>query len=79
MAEEIRFFELNTGAKIPSVALGTFQPEILGLWPKQLLLLSRLDTDIDCASSYRNQAEIGSALKRLFDEGVVKREEVHRS
>ena len=27
MAEEIRFFQLNTGAKIPSVGLGTFQAE----------------------------------------------------
>ena len=34
MANEIRFFELNTGAKIPSVGLGTWQaqadPRVVG-------------------------------------------------
>ena len=31
---------------------------------------------IDCAHIYGNEAEIGEALKKCFDEGVVKREEV---
>lgn len=32
MATDIQFFELNTGAKIPSVALGTWQadPGVVG-------------------------------------------------
>ncbi|RYR16452.1 hypothetical protein Ahy_B04g073479 [Arachis hypogaea] len=34
MAEDIRFFELNTGAKIPSVGLGTFQAENPGALAK---------------------------------------------
>ncbi|RYR25802.1 hypothetical protein Ahy_B02g059801 isoform J [Arachis hypogaea] len=34
MAEEIRFFKLNTGAKIPSVGLGTFQAENPGALAK---------------------------------------------
>uniref|UniRef100_A0A915DXB7 NADP-dependent oxidoreductase domain-containing protein n=1 Tax=Ditylenchus dipsaci TaxID=166011 RepID=A0A915DXB7_9BILA len=31
---------------------------------------------LDCAQACENQAEIGAALKNLFDNGVVKREEV---
>ncbi|XP_057743722.1 NADPH-dependent aldo-keto reductase, chloroplastic-like [Arachis stenosperma] len=77
MAEEIRFFELNTGAKIPSVGLGTFQAENPGALAKAVTTAIKVGyRHIDCASSYGNQAEIGSALKKLFDEGVVKREEV---
>ncbi|OMO97290.1 Aldo/keto reductase [Corchorus olitorius] len=61
MADEIRFFELNTGAKIPSIGLGTYA---IGY------------RHIDCAPIYGNEKEIGFALKELFDDGVVKREDL---
>lgn len=31
---------------------------------------------IDCANDYNNEHVIGEALQELFDEGVVKREEL---
>ncbi|BAT97191.1 hypothetical protein VIGAN_09056200 [Vigna angularis var. angularis] len=59
MAKLIQFFELNTGAKIPSVGLGTWQAE-------PGIVAKTLTTAI----------EIGSALKKIFDDGVVKREDL---
>ena len=31
---------------------------------------------LDCADRYNNEGEIGTALQKLFKEGVVKREEL---
>ncbi|RYR25809.1 hypothetical protein Ahy_B02g059801 isoform B [Arachis hypogaea] len=59
MAEEIRFFKLNTGAKIPSVGLGTFQAENPGALAKAASTAIKVGYGhIDCASSYGNQVEL---------------------
>ncbi|RZC19457.1 NADPH-dependent aldo-keto reductase, chloroplastic isoform B [Glycine soja] len=71
MAKLIKFFELNTGAKIPSVGLGTWQAEP-GVVAKAVTIAIQVGyRHIDCAQAYNNQAEIGSALKKLFDEDHV--------
>ncbi|KAK7286777.1 hypothetical protein RJT34_22010 [Clitoria ternatea] len=70
--DAIRSFQLNTGAKIPSIGLGTFQTD-----PSIITVAIKAGyRHIDCASLYSNQAEIGAALKKLFDDGVVKREDL---
>ncbi|GMI71338.1 Aldo-keto reductase family 4 member C8 [Hibiscus trionum] len=72
MADEIRFFELNTGAKIPSVGFGTY-----AVTGNTLATAVKAGyRHIDCASIYGNEKEIGFALKDLFDNGVVKREDL---
>ncbi|KAL4285339.1 hypothetical protein GQ457_16G023000 [Hibiscus cannabinus] len=72
MADEIRFFELNTGAKIPSVGLGTY-----AVTGNTLAAAVKAGyRHIDCAYIYGNEKEIGFALKELFDNGVVKREDL---
>ncbi|KAK7390496.1 hypothetical protein VNO78_25803 [Psophocarpus tetragonolobus] len=76
MGKLIQFCDLNTGAKIPSVGLGTWQAEP-GVVAKAVTTAIKVGyRHIDCAQAYNNQAEIGSALKKLFDDGVVKREDL---
>ncbi|OMO97282.1 Aldo/keto reductase [Corchorus olitorius] len=76
MANEIRFFELNTGAKIPSVGLGTWQapPGLVGDAVAAAVKIGY--RHIDCAQVYGNEKEIGVVLNKLFEDGVVKREEL---
>ncbi|ERN08050.1 hypothetical protein AMTRI_Chr08g203210 [Amborella trichopoda] len=70
------FFERKTGAKIPSVGLGTWQapPGVVG--DAVTAAVKAGYRHIDCARAYDNEAEIGRALKKLFEDGVVKREEM---
>lgn len=72
MTDAISFFELNTGAKIPSIGLGTFSVDSTSI----TTAIKVGYRHIDCAEAYSNQAEIGSALKKLFESGVVKREDL---
>lgn len=76
MEEEFRFFKLNTGAKIPSLGLGTWAaaPGVVGDAIATAVKVGY--RHIDCAPMYGNEKGIGSALKKLFDDGVVKREDL---
>ncbi|KAJ8899653.1 hypothetical protein K2173_019349 [Erythroxylum novogranatense] len=76
MADEIMFFELNTGAKMPSVGLGTWQaePGVVGAAVEAAVKIGY--RHVDCAKAYNNEKEIGAVLKKLFDDGAVKREDL---
>ncbi|XP_030540478.1 NADPH-dependent aldo-keto reductase, chloroplastic-like [Rhodamnia argentea] len=76
MANAIRYFELNTGAKIPSVGLETWQSDP-GLVGNAVNIAVRHGyRHIDCAQVYANEAEIGLVFKKLWEERVVKREDL---
>ncbi|XVF55202.1 hypothetical protein PTKIN_Ptkin06aG0017900 [Pterospermum kingtungense] len=76
MADKIRFFELNTGAKIPSVGLGTYGAKHGVIQNTVITAIKVGYRHIDCASMYNNEKEIGIALKKLFNERIVKRQDI---
>lgn len=70
------YFDLNTGAKIPSVGLGTWKasPGVVG--EAVIAAVKAGYRHIDCAKVYDNEKEVGNALKTLFSTGVVQRSEM---
>ncbi|KAK3162464.1 hypothetical protein QOZ80_1BG0089850 [Eleusine coracana subsp. coracana] len=69
-------FTLNTGARIPSVGLGTYKAGPGVVADALAAAVKAGYRHIDCAPLYGNEKEIGVALKKLFDGGVVKREDL---
>ncbi|CAM0883564.1 unnamed protein product [Alopecurus aequalis] len=69
-------FTLNTGARVPSVGLGTYKAapgvvtDVVGAAVKAGY------RHIDCAPLYKNEKEIGVALKKIVDDGLVRREDL---
>ncbi|GBB89242.1 hypothetical protein RclHR1_15920004 [Rhizophagus clarus] len=65
-----------TGHPMPLVGVGMWQvpnDKATDLVIEALKLGYRL---VDCASDYGNEKEIGIALKKAFDEGIVKRQDI---
>nr|XP_029124152.1 NADPH-dependent aldo-keto reductase, chloroplastic-like [Elaeis guineensis] len=67
------YFELNTGAKIPSVGLGTWKAPAGLVGDAVITAVKAGYRHIDCSRVYENEKEVGAALKQLFSTGVVKR------
>lgn len=68
--------KLNDGNAIPALGYGTWlaQPGQVGEGLKQAVKDGY--RHLDLAKVYQNQEEIGQALKELFAEGTVKREDL---
>ncbi|KAE9603344.1 putative oxidoreductase [Lupinus albus] len=76
MGDDLRLLELKTGTHIPSVALGTWRAQP-GIVADAIATAVKVGyRHIDCAQFYGNEKEIGDGLKKLFADGVVKREDM---
>lgn len=78
-SSKVPYKTLNNGAKIPVIGLGTFgsdnyNAETIAQAVKTAIKMGY--RHIDCASVYGNEKEIGVALKDVFAEGIVKREDL---
>jgi len=73
---EVPTFTLNTGAKIPAVGLGTWQSDPGQVATSVEHALKAGYRHIDAAFVYGNENEVGQGLKKAFDSGVCKREDV---
>ncbi|KAK7404395.1 hypothetical protein VNO78_05264 [Psophocarpus tetragonolobus] len=67
---------LNNGFKMPVIGLGVWRMQEQQI--KDLILNSiKIGyRHFDCAADYKNEAEVGEALKEALDSGLVKREDL---
>lgn len=77
--ESVQQILLYTGDTIPVIGLGTFGSdsiphETVASTVKRAIISGY--RHIDCASVYGNEKNIGNTLKGIFDEGIVKREDL---
>jgi len=70
-------FSLNSGYEIPAIGLGTYK--VQGLEKLRSTIRSAISMGyrhIDTAYKYCNESDIGTVLKELFDEGILKRSDI---
>ena len=70
---------LASGEKIPAIGLGTFASDNYPAERVSEAVYGAVKAGyrlIDCAAVYQNEEQIGEVLTRLFDEGVVKRDDL---
>lgn len=66
-------FKLASGHEMPVIAYGTFRSEPGEVGPAVLEAIKAGYRHFDLAHVYGNEAEIGVAFKKAFDEGLLKR------
>ncbi|KAG8459300.1 hypothetical protein KFE25_014145 [Diacronema lutheri] len=75
--DSMPLIQLNDGHAMPAVGLGTWKAPMKGV--VRAAVLSALEAGyrhIDCASVYKNEEEIGEALREAMERRIVRREEL---
>lgn len=76
MATIVPFLEFNNGKKMPAIGLGTFQSK-----PSEVEEAVKHAIDvgyrcIDTAFFYKNEAEVGKAIRAKIEDGTIRREDI---
>jgi len=73
----MKTLQFRNGDTIDAIGLGTWKSEPGEVGQAVEDALEAGYRHIDCAAIYRNEAEIGEALRRVFAKGSIRREDVH--
>jgi diketogulonate reductase-like aldo/keto reductase len=76
--DDLRFTKvlLNNGSEIPALGFGTLIPDPTETKKAVKAALEVGFRQFDCAERYRNEKEVGEAMREAFREGKIKREEL---
>jgi aldehyde reductase len=69
-------FELNSGGQMPALGFGTLVSDSRETRNATIAAVEAGFRHLDCAERYRNEDEVGAALKHLFAAGIVRREDL---
>jgi len=76
MSSEKTYVQLNNGLKMPIIGLGTWQGEKADIFNAIKVALELGYRHIDTAFVYKNEKDVGAAIKSVIDSGKIKREDV---
>jgi diketogulonate reductase-like aldo/keto reductase len=76
--DDIRFMKilLNNGSEIPALGFGTLIPDPTETKKAVKAALEVGFRQFDCSERYRNEKEVGEAMKEVLREGKIEREEL---
>lgn len=72
----MKFITFENNDRLPMLGLGTWKSAPGEVYKAVLWAIEAGYRHIDCAAIYQNEKEVGNALNKAFDDGMVTREEV---